>query len=59
MLFGHASLKWDDIKDDVSAGGIGVAPALIYLHTVGYFLAVGQDLCQVLGAQDVPQGGLR
>lgn len=29
-----------------------------YLHAVGYLLAVRQDLSQVLGAQDVPQGGL-
>lgn len=31
----------------------------IYLHAVGNFLAVRQDLRQVLGTQDVPQGGLR
>lgn len=29
-----------------------------YLHIVRNFLTVREDLCQVLGAQDVPQGGL-
>lgn len=32
---------------------------MIYLHAVGNFLAVRQDLCQVLGPQDISQGGLR
>lgn len=29
-----------------------------YLHTVRNLLTVREDLCQVLGAQDIPQGGL-
>lgn len=32
--------------------------ALLYLHTVSNFFTVRQDLCQVFGAQDVPEGGL-
>lgn len=32
--------------------------AVLYLHSVRNFLTVRQDLCQVLGTQDVPQGGL-
>lgn len=32
---------------------------MIYLHAVGNFLAVRQDLCQVLGPQDISQSGLR
>ncbi len=31
---------------------------MCYLHTVGDFLPVREDLCQVLCTQHVPQGGL-
>lgn len=34
------------------------AATVLYLHTVCDFFAIRQDLCQVLGTQHVPQGGL-
>lgn len=54
-------LVWKRKSEETSPSGSDhspKAPRLAYLHAVGDALAVRQELGQVLGTEDIPEGGL-